>query len=305
MRIFRRLLRIAYGIVCHLPAGRLTDRIVVSTKYRRRFGHFPNLRNPQRFSEKVQRRKLFDRNPGLTILQDKFKVRDYVARRIGTEYLVPLLQVTDDPGELDFDSFPEQFVLKANHGCGMNLIVHNKSTLDFENARGKAREWLKANHYRGTREWAYRDIPPLLMVEAFVEDHRGYSLPVDFKISCFDGVPRYLIVFGGRSTEGFDARRFVIRNGVPEPVDLVAIIGGNHRIQNVSREPGLKTVEMEKMIRLASELARGNDHLRVDFYHNQNQIYFGEMTLYFGSGMTRYDHDIFDFQLGSWWSQPY
>jgi hypothetical protein len=67
--------------------------------------------------------KLYDSTYEKTRLADKYLVREWIKDTIGEEYLVPLLGVWDRFEEIDFDKLPENYVLKCNHGSGMNLVV--------------------------------------------------------------------------------------------------------------------------------------------------------------------------------------
>jgi hypothetical protein len=59
-------------------------------RYYGTFGRFPNVLFPRRFTEKVQRRILFDRNPKLPLFADKLRTRGYVRAMLGSDrYLCP------------------------------------------------------------------------------------------------------------------------------------------------------------------------------------------------------------------------
>ena len=94
--------------------------------YEQKLGNKLNLDNPIRFTEKIQWRKLYDRNPVYTELSDKYKVRSWVKHKIGENYLIPLLGCWDNFEDIDFERLPDKFVLKLNNGCHANFIVTNK-----------------------------------------------------------------------------------------------------------------------------------------------------------------------------------
>ena len=93
----------------------MSDERYLKKLYRIKMGRPLNLSDPQTYTEKLQWLKLYDRKPEYTVLQDKYAVRDYVAKTIGSEYLIPLLGVWEDAN--DFSKLPDQFVLKCNHDC--------------------------------------------------------------------------------------------------------------------------------------------------------------------------------------------
>ena len=81
-------------------------------------GKILHLENPRTFTEKLQWLKIYDYKPEYTQLVDKLAVKDYVASRIGKEYVIPTLAVWNSVEEIDWDSLPSQFVLKTTHGGG-------------------------------------------------------------------------------------------------------------------------------------------------------------------------------------------
>lgn len=110
---------------------RLSDRDYLEKLYRAHMGRPLELEHPETLNEKLQWLKLYYRDPLHTVLVDKYRVRDYVAEKLGEEHLIPLLGVWDDPDEIDFDRLPTQFVLKCNHNSGLGMyICRDKSRLD-------------------------------------------------------------------------------------------------------------------------------------------------------------------------------
>jgi len=102
-------------------------------------GYYPNLKNPQSFNEKVLWKKLYDRNPIIPIVSDKYMVRQYLKNVLGEreaeKILIPLLYVTDKPETIPFNSLPEEYVIKANHASGWYILAEStgeqKNILSF------------------------------------------------------------------------------------------------------------------------------------------------------------------------------
>ena len=131
---------------------------VVVRNYQARFGRKPNLRNPTTFNEKIAYKILYDRRPILTRLQDKLQARDYVAQQIGAGYLTELYQVCESPREIDWQKLPQRFVIKMNHGSGMNIFVVDKSRIDVSSVVYRLDGWRTLKFYEFHGEGAYRDI---------------------------------------------------------------------------------------------------------------------------------------------------
>ncbi|MBM6737701.1 hypothetical protein H7U36_06200 [Faecalicatena fissicatena] len=66
---------------------------------------------------------------------DKYEVRKYVEKTIGAKYLNHVIGLYDSFQEIDFDSLPDAFALKATHGSSYNIIVTDKEKLDRKAAK--------------------------------------------------------------------------------------------------------------------------------------------------------------------------
>ena len=101
-------------------------------QFRLRMGYCIDFKRPQTLSEKIQWLKLNYKNPLFPSLVDKYSVKEYVSQVIGEGHIIPTLQVWSNPDEIDFDSLPQQFVLKTTHGGGNSgvIICKDKKNLD-------------------------------------------------------------------------------------------------------------------------------------------------------------------------------
>ena len=145
-------------------------RTLCSLQFRWTHGFWPSFTHPRRFTEKLWNRMLHDRNPQLTLLCDKLRVREYVAQKAGTDCLVPLLWSGTNPEEIPFDRLPEKYVIKTNHGCANNIFVRDKTQLDVVETRRQLSEWLRFNYGDGFLigiEWGYRHVKPAIIVEEY------------------------------------------------------------------------------------------------------------------------------------------
>ncbi len=153
--------------------------------------------NPGSYNEKIQWIKLHDVTPLMTKLADKYLVREWVADKIGEQYLVPLLGVWDCFDDINFDELPDRFVLKCNHGSGMNLVVKDKKSFDWAEAKNKFDRWMAINFaFQNGFELQYKDIPRKIIAEEYIEQMDEDLL--DFKIHCFKGEPKIVQVIGSR-----------------------------------------------------------------------------------------------------------
>lgn len=263
---------------------------ILAQDFQKRTGKPLDLNNPRTFTEKLQWLKLFDVTPIKSRLADKYLVRGWVTEKIGAQYLIPLLGVWEDFDSIDFDALPEQFVLKCNHGCSMNIIVRDKKTFDRERAREKINAWLAVD-YGAQRilEPHYSRIDRKIIAEKFMADG-DLPQPQDYKFYTFGGKPVYCICMTDRSTnlkqDCFDM------NWKPTGVEMDDHPPGEHP-ENIPRPKNF-----ELMKKLAAVLAEGFSFVRVDFYEIDGEVYFGEMTFTPGAGNFSYKSEGTDELLG-------
>lgn len=281
--------RPALGAIHRLLDEHLTtDRWFIEREYKRVFGRPPDLVHPRTFNEKIQWRKLYDRQPIHKTMTDKIAVRDYVASRVGERYLVPSLGVYERPEEVPWEELPAPYVVKASPGCGWNLFVHDPAEADFSEMNRTLRGWLKTDFYRHAREWAYKDVPRRILIERFIGiERRPFD---DFKFFCFDGVPQvgYRLVdrYGNYTQTWYDA------NWMPLPFH-----GKRPAAAPTPAPPALP-----EMLDVARRLSDGVDFVRVDLYHIDGRVYCGEMTLYPCGGFEVYSTPDADAWLGAFWN---
>ena len=236
-----------------------------------------HLNKPVEFNEKKNWLKLYYHPPILTQLADKYAVRSYVTEKIGGEYLNELYGIYRSAEEVDFESLPDQFIIKATHGCRKNLIVWDKAKLDKEKTKRLLKKWLKYDQYNNVGyEWAYKNIKPGIVIEKLlIEENKRFL--TDYKIVCLNGKGSYAQIvmdLDGKEVQGnfnreFELQKFITKNRDP--------------YQGHIEKPAL----YEKMWELAEILAGHLPLVRVDFYLIGQKIIFGEMTFYPGDG--KYD----------------
>lgn len=300
MNLISGLNRLIYMPICrvyakHLVKDRPPDPFIRSlwalyfwTIHR----YWPRFKSPRSISEKVWNRMLFDRDPKWTMFSDKLLVRDYVAKIVGTEHLIPLLWNGSKPEEIPFDELPSKFVIKTNHGCDYNIIVRDKTWLDRMKAKRQLEKWLRENYcqeYLVGMEWGYKNIIPAIIVESFLEGNG--SVPVDYKFLCYSGRAEFVQVDYGRFTENH-TRTFFDRD-----FNRLEFTYGKKLYPGKLVRPD----NYGDMVELAESLTREFDLIRVDLYSVGNQIYVGELTCYPGGGVIRFRPRSYDFVLGEKW----
>ncbi len=288
--------RLAILYILNFKIFRLVpDKIYLKVKYRLIVGKKLNLNAPETFNEKLQWLKLHDRNPLYTKLVDKYEARKYVAEKIGEEYLIPLLGVYDSFEEINFDTLPNQFVLKPTHTSGNIFICKDKSKINYDELKKIVNRWLKRNYYWFHREWPYKNIKPRIICEKYMVDESGEELK-DYKIFCFNGEPKLIQVdynrYSCHKRNLYDINWNYIPASIQYPTDPNVIIK--------------KPKKLDKMLEIAKILSEGFPHVRVDLYYNYiyDKIYFGELTLYHGAGYEKFEPESLEIEMGSWLKLP-
>lgn len=240
--------------------------------YRIKTGEKLHLKNPVGFNEKLNWLKLNHIHPEYTQLVDKLAVRDYIREKIGEDYLFPLLGSWDSFDDIDFDALPDKFVLKCNHDSGSVKLITDKSKMDKAALKAFFERRLAMNAYCLGREYPYKDVPPKMMAEAFMEAPDGGGIN-DYKFFCFQGKPKLLFVATDRATDV----RFDFFDMDFQHLDIV-------NIHEQSGKEIQKPSCFEEMKSLAETLSQGMEFVRIDLYEIGGRVYFGEFTFFHGGG---------------------
>ncbi|CCJ72117.1 Putative sugar transferase [Cronobacter condimenti 1330] len=257
-------------------------------------GYFPDLASPTTLNEKICHRLVYDRNDFYTLLADKLAVRDYVHARTTRVKTAPLIGIYRNAEDIDIASLPEQFVLKCNHDSGSTIVCTNKSTFNHHKALNKLKLALKKNMYYTTREWQYKNIPPVILCEHYIDivaDNDKNTTPEMLRIHCFHGEVSFIEAdFTDENGKGFvnvydqDWRLQPFQMEYPNTPDAIP-------------EPAL----FYQAILAAQALANGIDYCRVDLMLTKDDIYFSEITLSPRRGKLTITPAEWDATLGKRW----
>jgi hypothetical protein len=268
----------------------LPDGLLLRLLHLRRVGRWPNVTQPATFNEIILRRCLFP-DPRWTALTDKLLVRDYVRSKIGEAHLIPLIATPDIFTREIFESLPNAFVMKANHGCGFVKVVWNKAETSFQELKRIADEWLATDFYRATRERHYQAIERRVYFEELLSDGHG-RVPADLKLNIFGHDADGPLVYTGVITDRFGAPRHDFYDPHWQRLDIVL---GHYAC---SAQPSPRPHNWDKVVDIATRLADGLGYVRVDLYVVGESIYFGELTFTPGAGLTKITPAHYDLDWG-------
>lgn len=272
------------------------DEFYLKILYRLLMGKQLNLNKPQTFNEKLQWLKLHDHNPVYTTMVDKYAVKNYVARIIGDQYIIPTLGVWERVEDIDWGALPEQFVLKCTHDSGGLVICTDKSCLNRKKAEKKLKSSLRRNYFKEFREWPYKNVPRRIIAEQYLEPALGNKDIPDYKFFCFDGEVKAMFVATERQFKGVDVKF----DFFDADYNHLPFRQGHDHAEVLPKKPK----QFELMKHLAERLSKGFPHVRVDFYQIGDLVYFGELTLYHFTGMMPFEPKVWDKILGDMITLP-
>lgn len=250
-----------------------------------------SIKKPVTFNEKLIHKMIYGMDDRIRFLSNKLGVRAYISKRIGSEYLVPILGVYKSAREIEFDLMPDSFVLKCNHDSGSAIIVRDKEELDKQLLLSRIALSQSKNMYYITGESQYRKIPPLVMCEELIKKKMGVIIDV-VRVHCFHGIPSYyeidIIDDNGRefinmydaSLKYLDVKIDNFDNN--EEFDLLGNIPKNLDI-------------------LSAKVSEGFDYCRVDWLCSGKKVYFSEITFTPYAGCMKFTPDEYDHIFGALW----
>ena len=284
---FKRALVLPFrGIIKHV-----SPVAYVKHQYKYITHHKLNLKNPVRYTEKLQYLRLFVYPKDNLVIKAASRdgAREYVKEKGYEDLLIPIYGIFDKFDDIDFDKLPNQFVIKCTHACAFNEIVRDKSKFDKIASRKKFNKWLKTNYGNQTIERHYSPIKPRIIVEQYLGEID--SLPTEYKIHVFNGKARSMYVVTGRGVdirynnyyidwEEFDGSQF---NGWKKREEKLPIPSN-----------------WDEMVKIAEKLGEDFPFVRVDLYNINGKIYFSELTFTPAKGTLILDDDKCDFEMGEW-----
>jgi hypothetical protein len=288
--MMKKLILAVVDLLCKIHL--LSPLKVAKLKFYYKFHRWPNFEHPQDLNEKMNWMKFYGDTSMWPDLADKYKVRDYVEKKGLGNTLVKLYGKWDNPKDIDWSILPNQFVIKANNGSGDVIVCRDKSKINKAEIISYFQKILSKTYGIDSGEPHYAKIKPCVVVEelldASTQGVKSSSL-IDYKIWCFNGVPKYIWTCYNRTKEGTEVSMFDTEwNFHPE-----YSIYTHHYSEAKQLVP--KPICLDEMLRVASILSENIPILRCDLYEVNGKVYFGEMTFTsLGGFMDFYTKDFLD-----------
>ena len=269
----------------------LPDRPYLRLKYRVMKGLWPDLDHPRTFSEKVQYRKLNDRNPLYRTLVDKAAAKAYIDDKLGAPYSVPAYWVGTDLATVDWPKVELPVVVKPTHASAQGRFLYHRADIDALIAENPLPAWLKLDHAHYNREWAYSQVKPQVIIEKMLNVDGG--VPWDYRFFTFGG--RVFCVQVDIREDGRGYSCIYTRDWKRMPfTDAGYLPDYPGELQRPHR--------FAEMLSVAERLGEGLDFVRVDLYASRDWVHVGELTLYPGGGFENYQPARYDRLLGDQWT---
>ena len=265
-----------------------SDKSYIKWLYKKRFHKKCNLEVPKTFNEKNNWRKLYDRKDIYTSMVDKYLVKEVISERVGQEHAIKLLGMWEKPRDIDFDSLPDQFVLKVNHAGGV-IVCRDKSKLDKKKVIKELRQAKKINYFWRSREWPYKNVKRCIIAEEYI----GENL-IDYKNYCFNGRLEYTFVWENVSRADGRKPKAHFCGAYDRDWNRSEIDIDYPAMDKIAEKPQ----GYDKMVEVAEKMANGIPFVRVDCYAVNGDIYVGEMTFFPWGGFMKFRDEKWNRLLG-------
>ena len=252
-------------------------KILANRSYKRVFNRNINWKKPSDLIEKIIWMQFNADTTLWTQLADKYAAREYV-KILGYEHLLSQLYGKySSPNGIDFNNLPDRFVIKSNNACGTVMLVDDKYKLNLNKTKKVIKQWLNYRYGVMNAQLHYLKIPPCIIIEEYLgrNNTNGDSL-IDYKFTCFDGIPESILVVSSRNQKGH-----------PYKLNLYDV-KWNPITYNLCQHINDKTVprpeSLDMLISVCKTLGKNIPYVRIDFYEVDGKPYFGEFTFTTGFG---------------------
>lgn len=270
---------------------------VLRAHFEARLGYELNLETPRKFNEKIQWRKLYDRNPLFATLLDKVRMPDWARGQLPQAYhrfLPDYLHIVRSVDDLDIAALPDDVILKTNHSSGWNILLRKGEPRDVQAIEDQLDDWMARSYGTTQRqmESAYVPIRRRIGVQKLLLWPDG-RLADDIRIHMFGDT--FGVASIGTVTGDTRLVTYLDENWSPLPI----------RSGKTPHEP---TPPCPKDWPAALDIARllgaKLDYVRVDFLSAGDRIMLNELTLFHMGGFSSFTPASFEAEMGALWTLP-
>ena len=253
-------------------------------------GRFPNLINPKLMNDKILWRMFFDRRPDLAWTCDKLEMKNQARLRCAEVLVAEVLWSGENLQELTNVQLTGDWVLKHISGTGRVHFGHGMvGPSELETIRKVTSSWASGNKYSKKRSWALS----MGKLGYLVERRLSNESLNDYKFHVFSGQVAFCGIDVDRFTE--HKRYIVDADGSLLPTSFGYAAPDD--------KPELPS-NFADMVRIANELGKAFDYIRIDLYNVDGKIYLGEFTPYPARAQERISDFEFEEMWGALWTLP-
>ena len=266
------------NVVCKI-IFKINPKILANWTYKSRFNKNIDWDHPRDLIEKIYWLQFNTDTSLWTTCADKYLVREYIKSKGLEDSLNTVYGVYYDVDDIDWNSLPQSFVLKWNNGSGQVMLVKDKYKLNIPATKKILRRWLNSNYGYEGAQLHYLKIDSCIIAEEYlVNDVNSDKSLVDYKIWCFHGKPKFVLVVYDRKGEDYKLSAYDMNwnNVSPEVFDKINPHYGGDDI--------LKPASFDRMIEMSAILSADFPEVRCDFYEINKKPVFGELTFTTGYG---------------------
>ena len=247
----------------------------------------PDPANPRTMNEKYFWRKIFDRSPEFIEISDKLRVRDWLAKNQIDIDSPPVIWAGTDPAEIPDELLASGVVVKANHGSGTNVLLHDAPP-DRAAFNRRMRRYYRKPQGRKRLEWAYFGITRKIMIEALIP-----NITTEFKVYTFGHrIERLVIIYDRFSDEIADV-------WLPDGQGGWALFEGAAAVAKRANRPLPENTEAA--LQISRQIGGHFDHMRVDILSDGRKLWFSELTIYNMAGYLPFVGDVSSEAVNTSW----
>ncbi|HIF9471056.1 TPA: ATP-grasp fold amidoligase family protein [Photobacterium damselae] len=252
--------------------------------------YLPNILTPKTFNENILYIKHNVKDLRMISLSDKYKVREYVKNKIGSEYLPNIIYIGRDISGFTKVKLTDNFIVKPTNGSGFYYLNVNEKP-DLNRINKLYEKWINLNYYSIGGEWQYKNINQNIIVEELLFDSDG-TLANDFKVHCFRNDLGQLTQIVEVHDDRFNEHSQTFFNDCYEQLDI-------EKHSNFVEYKFPDNFPKDKILELSAILSEGFGYVRVDWYCCSGRLYFGEMTFTPGNALSPFKNKDWDIKLGN------
>jgi hypothetical protein len=258
-----------------------------------------NLDNPKTYNEKINFKKLFNKDKLVDTCSNKFELKNYIESLKLNVYTTKTFWFGRKLTSEIFKELPKQFVVKISNDNGPKSweFVKNKDEANINKIVNKFNKRVKYKYGAYSGEKWYDRTKNIILIEEYL-DSSIFPLE-EIKVYCFNYDPllnkptEYILrLIKDRDTS--KSQSFYDKDW--NLLDIEYMGNKNHGHKT-------KPVFFTNLIENSKKISSPFDHVRIDYLIYNNKLYVNELTFADSSGFIKFGNFKTDLYFGSLWTQ--